>query len=194
MRCARGITGIFGLARDHQGNWEELAGQARMERERLKSRQNGLTHKLSIPESIVQRVEARPSSSPGGAIPWDDSQVEDLPRLRAASKVLPVVLVGGLVVNEKLELLRKRFGITPEWIETESGVKGVMSLETRIRERNVSAVVVLDGLISHKHFEPIVAATRQTGIPLAYGSTAGIGALSKAFMEIEEKLQGGFKP
>jgi hypothetical protein len=38
------------------------------------------------------------------------------------------------------------------------------------------------------HFEPLVAAARQTGTPLAYGDTAGTGAPRKAFGEIEQKL------
>jgi hypothetical protein len=44
------------------------------------------------------------------------------------------------------------------------------------------------GLGGHKHFEPLVAAARQTGTPLAYGDTAGTGALRKAFRAIEQKL------
>lgn len=191
----RGITGIYGLAHSHKGDWPELARKARAERDRLQTGSNGLTHKLQIPEAVVQRfIENKPVVPPGdGEEPAPEHDVERLPKLQVASKILPVVLVGGLAENKRLDLLQERFGITPEWIETEGGVKGVMSLETRIRERNVSAVVVLDGLISHKHFDPIVAATRQTGIPLAYGATAGIGSLRKAFLEIEEKLQGGPK-
>ena len=54
----------------------------------------------------------------------------------------------------------------------------------------VAAIVILEGLAGHKHFEPLVAAARQTGTPLAYGDTAGTGALRKAFSEIEQKLNG----
>lgn len=35
----------------------------------------------------------------------------------------------------------------------------------------------------------IIAATRQTGTLLAYGNTAGTGALRKAFTEIEGRLK-----
>lgn len=191
----RGIKGIHGLAHSHKGDWPELARKARAERERLQNGSNGLTHKLQIPEAVVQRViENKPVVPSGdGEEPAPEHEVERLPKLQAASKILPVVLVGGLVENKKLELIQRRFGIEPEWIETENGVRGVQALEGRILSGNVSAVVVLDGLISHKHFEPLVAAARQTGTPLAYGDTAGTGALKKAFAEIEDQLRSAPK-
>lgn len=188
LRHARGITGIYGLAHEHKADWQELAKQARTERERLQGRHNGLTQKLSIPEAIVRQVERESSSNTDEPASEDAGQVEELPRLQAASKVWPVVLVGGRVENKKLELIQKRFGFEAEWVETENGVRGVQTLEGRILDGNVTAVVVLDGLISHRHFDPLVAATRQTGTPFAYGATAGSGSLRKAFLEIEEKL------
>lgn len=191
----RGIKGIHGLAVYHKGDWPDLARKAKADRERLQYGSNGLTHKLQIPEAVVQRViENRPVVPSGdGEEPAHDHDVELLPKLQAASKIVPVVLVGGLVENKKLELIQRRFGIEPEWIETENGVRGVQALEGRILSGNVSAVVVLDGLIGHKHFDPLVDAARQTGTPLVYGDTAGTGALKKAFTEIEERLQGGIK-
>jgi len=69
-----------------------------------------------------------------------------------------------------------------------SAAASVVSLEGRILDGNVGALVIVEGLGGHKHFEPLVAAARQTGTPLAYGDTAGMGALRKAFREIEQKL------
>jgi hypothetical protein len=52
----------------------------------------------------------------------------------------------------------------------------------------VAAVVILDGLVAHKHFDPIIAVTRQPDIPMVYGDTAGTGSLRKAFVEVEGML------
>lgn len=171
----RGIRGIYGLARHHEGDWADLARKAKAERERLQNGSNGLTQKLQIPATTLQKIADKPPSKPkqDKLDEGDEPEVISLPKLQAAAESKPVVLVGGLVVNEKLAWIARHYGFTPTWIETENGVKGVQSLEGRILDGNIAAVVILDGLISHRHFDPVVAATRQTGTPLAYGDTAG---------------------
>lgn len=76
-----------------------------------------------------------------------------------------------------------------EWIETSPSSTGSTSaLERRVREGRVAAVVILEGLIGHKHYEPVVAAARQAGIPVAYGGRAGTASLRSAFEEIDSGL------
>lgn len=191
IRNSRGIAGIYGLARDHKGDWPELARKAKADRERLRNGSGRLTYKLQIPKTTVQQVAEKLPSKPRHDHQVDDQEaveVEDLPNLQVAARSNPVVLVGGLVVNEKLDWIKKRYGFVPEWIETEGTMKGVQSLEGRILDKRITAVVILEGLGGHKHFDPLVDAARQTGTPLVYGDTAGTGALRKAFAEIEERL------
>ena len=52
--------------------------------------------------------------------------------------------------------------------------------------RGLSAV--LNGVIGHKHFEPLVDAARSSAVPFAYGWRAGKATLADAFREIEVAL------
>jgi hypothetical protein len=185
----RGIKGIHGLARHHEGDWADLARRAAEERERLANGSPTLTRKLPIVATSAGAGD-RPTKPKKSAEPIDDDavEIENLPRLQALARSNPIVLVGGIVENKKLEWITKHYGFTPEWIETQNAVKTVQSLEGRILDGRVGAVVILEGLIGHKHFEPIAAATRQTGTPLTYGDTAGTASLKKGFGEIEEQL------
>lgn len=182
----RHITGIYGLARYHQGDWSALAEKAEAEIERLRSG-TGLTQKLKIPAAIIAKVVEEAAPGPEHDEEDDEPVVESLPKLQALSRLKPVVLVGGQVENKKLELIKRRFGLDPEWIETD-GIRAVQALERRVTDRRISAVVFLNGLLGHTHFGSIISAARQTGVPVAYADTAGTGALRKAFTEIEERL------
>lgn len=192
----RGIRGIYGLAQHHEGDWPELVRRAKAERVRLQNGSNGLTHKLQFPEAVVQQVAEKPPSRPtqDDELEDDPETPGDYPKLREAATKRPVVLMGGIPKQSKLQKVAQRLGFEPEWIETQNAVRGVQSLEKRILDQNISAVVILEGLIGHPQFKPIITATRQTGTPVAYGDTAGTGALRRAFLEIEQKLQGGPGP
>ena len=192
----RGIRGIYGLARHHEGDWEDLARKARAERERFQAGGRALlTAKLPITaQKIAENARATRNDDDVEADDDDgeDEQAESYPGLQQAAARRPVVLVGGIPKQPKLRTLKRRLGFDLEWAETDAaGSQSVQSLEGRILDGNIAAVVILEGLGGHKHFEPLVAAARQTGTPLAYGNTAGTGALKKAFSEIEQKLGGG---
>jgi len=152
----RHITGIYGLARRHHGDWAALAEKAEADVERLRNG-TGLTQKLQVPAAIVARVEQEAIA--GTEKGTDEHVVEPLPKLQAVSRLKPVVLVGGQVENKKLELIKRRFGIEPEWIETD-GIRGVQALKRRVTDRRISAVVFLHGLLGHKHFGSIISAAR----------------------------------
>jgi hypothetical protein len=112
------------------------------------------------------------------------------PRLCAAGRKRSIVLLGGKASREKLSRLEQNLGVRMDWIETQApGSRAIQSLEGRILDGHVAAVVLFDGLIKHQHFEPIVAAARQTGTPIGYGGTAGKASLAKAFGEIEGMLK-----
>jgi hypothetical protein len=142
-----------------------------------------LASKLAVPEELRARV-ARGKEAP--AEEPDDGV--DLPLLSAASKRGRVVVLGGLA-KDRLDRLKERFGFEAEWIETEhAGTHAVKKLEGRILDGRVAAVVVLDGLIGHAHFEPIARAARQTGTLLVYGDKAGRASLDQAFASAEAQL------
>lgn len=195
--CAAGrnIRGIHGLARHHEGNWEELANRARALQAQLQKESNGspgLTQRMTLPSvhALKKKAAIARAESDDDDDDDDGANVDEFPRLRSSTEQKPVILVGGIPKQPKLQRLCERFGFEPEWLETQTaGNNAVRGLEGRILDGRVTAVVVLEGLLGHKHYEPLVAAARQSGTPLAYGDTAGVGALRKAFSEIEKKLE-----
>jgi hypothetical protein len=77
-----------------------------------------------------------------------------------------------------LDALGKRFGLEVEWID--GSTRMIDKAERRIRAGSVSGIIVLDGYMPHRHFVPLLAASRATGVPLAYGGRGGKGALGTA--------------
>ncbi len=188
-KCAydHGTTNIFGLNRQHQGDWRQKAIEARERRLRLEAGEpDSLRQRIQIPKAIVDQVTNGDDDDDD-----DDDEVElwELPRLTERAADRAVVLLGGVRKPEKLDKLHQRIDFDVEWIETSAGSTGSTStLERRIREGNVAAVVILHGLIGHKHYEPVVAAARQACIPVAYGGRAGTASLRSAFEDIDSGL------
>lgn len=176
---------IYGLARHHKANWEHIAEGARTQRLRTEATEcEGLTHKLPLPSS-AQIAET--------AVEEDDDDNEEAldhyPHLRAAARGGAVVLVGGVRKCKKLDALKRRLGLDVEWIATDaSGTSTSQNLAERISRGSIAAVVVLHGLIGHRHYEPLIEAARQARMPVGYGKTAGTASLAKAFAEIEAQL------
>jgi hypothetical protein len=207
-RCAydKGVRDVRGLNHRDSADWKAVAERARTRRALLQG--NGaraLTQRLDIPETVRQQVAltqpaepaapAPPPPAPEAAAEEPEEEeapaplVADLPMLRASIDRGPIVLIGGIVKTEKLDLIRQRFGLSVEWVDTSRmGTGTVATLEKRIREHRLAALVLLDGLLGHKHFEPLIAAARQVGLPHAYGGRAGSGSLLRAFREIEGVL------
>ncbi len=189
-KCAydHGTTNIFGLNRQHQADWRQKAIEARERRQRLEAGEpDSLRQRIQIPKAIVDQVTNGDDDDDD-----EDDEVEawELPRLAEHAAERAVVMFGGVRKPEKLDKLHQRIEFEVEWIETSAGSTGSTStLERRIREGNVAAVVILHGLLGHKHYEPVVAAARQAGIPIAYGGRAGTGSLRSAFEEINESLE-----
>jgi hypothetical protein len=198
-RCAydKGVRDVRGLNHRDVADWAQLAERAHARRLLL---QGGgprpLTQRMDIPEAVRKQVaQTQPAEPPAEAPAADDDEEEstppvaELPLLRASSERGPVVLIGGIVKGEKIDLIRQRFGLDVEWVDTSRmGTGTVATLEKRVRENRLAALVLLDGLLGHKHFEPLIAAARQVGLPHAYGGRAGAGSLLRAFRELEGAL------
>lgn len=188
-KCAydHGTTNIFGLNRQHQADWRQKAIEARDRRLRLEAGEpDSLRQRIQIPKAIVDQVT---NGDDDDEDEDDDVETWELPRLTERAGDSAVVMLGGVRKPEKLDKLRQRIDFEVEWIETSAGSTGSTStLERRVREGRVAAVVILEGLIGHKHYEPVVAAARQAGIPVAYGGRAGTASLRSAFEEIDLAL------
>ncbi len=150
-----------------------------------------LSARLSLPAGVREKVAAPRGAPAREADERGDRETAaaGFPLLQRASQRGRVVVVGGLAKKEKLEWLRARLGFSPEWIATDKvGLSSIRKLEGRILDGHVAAIVVLDGLIGHAHFEPLARATRQTGTLLVYGDKAGKASLEKALEEAEKQL------
>jgi hypothetical protein len=184
---------VFGLSRSHKGDWAAIARRVRDEREGrscVVERPSVLTHRLSIP-SVLE--VAGPGDAPE---PVDEERGEidkplSLPKLQQAASNADVVMVGGLVKREKLDRVRLRTGIEVEWIGLSAGKSAstVAALAKRIREHRLAALVILNGLMQHKEYEPLIAAARDVSLPVVYADKAGKGTLVKAFVELEERIE-----
>lgn len=185
---------VFGLSRNHKGDWEAIAKRVRDEREgrmTIPDRPTSLTHRLAIPKSVEITSAAEATET------QEDERAEIepplvLPRLQAAAADAEVVMVGGLVKREKLDRVRARTGIEVEWIGLAAGKspQAVAALAKRIREGRLAALVLLNGLVDHKQSDPLIAAAREVDLPVAYADKAGKGTLVKAFVELEARIAG----
>lgn len=181
----RNTRDIFGLARNHHGDWAARVERARREREQHQAGpRGGVSTRIVIPEAVRAAVQA----------PEEDeaAQWPEMPRLLALNVEKPVVLLGGVVKQEKLDRLKKHLGGEVEWIATDNGnPQGIASLERRVREGRVGAVVVLEELIGHRHFAPVAEAARHASVPLSYGAKAGKAAIVRALQDVEAMLGQG---
>jgi hypothetical protein len=89
-----------------------------------------------------------------------------------------VLIVGADRAPRGLDTLAERLGLPVEWIE--GSTRTVNQAERRIRGGTVAGLIVLDGYMPHRMFDALLAASRATGVPFAYGGRGGKGALATA--------------
>ena len=180
----RNTRDIFGLARNHHGDWTARAERAKREREQVLAgpAPRAVATRIVIPEALRAAVAVTEEADEAETWP-------EMPKLLALCGERPLVLLGGVVKQEKLDRLKKNLGAEVEWIATDNGnPQGIASLERRVREGRVGAVVVLEELIGHRHFSPVVDAARQAMMPIAYGAKAGKASIVRALQDIEGML------
>lgn len=127
---------------------------------------------------------SKPTSTqtpPPPVCPW--------PLLLKGSEAAPIVVVGGSSKPPKLDDLLGPLGPRVDWIETSrQGTHAIGNLAQRIRQRRVSALIVLDAAVGHKHSEPLVSAAREVKIPTTYAHKGGATAVARAFTQLEKML------
>jgi hypothetical protein len=102
-----------------------------------------------------------------------------------ASHAPPLVVVGGVPRPERARALPREVADRIEWIDTtRQGTVAIGNLTQRLRARRVSGLVLLEGMVGHRHSEPLVHAARDGGVPIAYAGKGGKGALERALAEL----------
>ena len=100
-----------------------------------------------------------------------------MPPARSSIGSITSIIVGGVPNPERLRTL----GVedTVDWISTD-GMKVMDAVERRISGGKISRVVILDGLLSHKHYRRIITAARKSGVAVTYAGKGGLTALRQA--------------
>lgn len=153
----------------------------------LTDRPRRATQVLPAPSEEVL-VKLPPGSARAAAPAIPDS----LPLVGAALTRGPVVIVGGLMRQDRLARLPKALVSKIEWIDTNrGGSHAIGNLAQRIRQNRVAALIIIDGQVSHKHTDPVLAAAREVNVPAAYAGKGGQNALLRAVLELEKMLRHG---
>jgi hypothetical protein len=177
---------IQGLAHGSQGDWTRLS---------FKNRRRVEAYDRDVAKSEV-RPEAPPSKPSNGhgkktepaPPPVNEHQWPELARLRGLKS--PILLAGGILIQEKLANVKERFGFDIEWHEIDhDNPRASQTLVQRIRAGKVGALILLEGVMRHSTYKPVVEACNNTRVPYAMGDKAGIASLQQAFDDLERKLK-----
>lgn len=136
------------------------------------------------PTATVTPAPGHPQPAPSlraSPTPW--------PKLAVAAESAPIAVVGGSPRPEKLNTMLGSLGDRVDWIETSrQGTHAIGNLAQRIRQGRVSALIVLDAAVGHKHSEPLVSAAREVKIPTTYAHKGGAAAVVRAFTQLEKMV------
>ena len=155
---------------------EHALSQPKPAHDRIKAAESLRALVLALPElsAVPERGSAVSEPPPTSALP---------PRVH----VLPIVVVGG--VARRATWLPHELEERIEWIDTtRQGTVAIGNLTQRIRSGRVGALVLLEGLVGHRHSEPLVSAAREAGLPLAYAGKGGRAALDRALGDVLSRL------
>jgi hypothetical protein len=173
---------IKGLSPTFRDNWHLLAQDARRRLQRFDrdAAQAPAGPRVSRPAKEKERAESPVTYD------WPE-----LPNLRKRIEDAGLYLVGGLRREEKIELVKERFGIEPGWFSIDNGsskdIKGVVK---RVRAGRIGAIVFLEGLTSHNAWYDVQAACKATNTPFAAADKAGVASIADALNDIERQLSG----
>jgi hypothetical protein len=138
------------------------------------------TPTLTPPANVQAPLQAeQPTVSPKS--PW--------PALAKALVLAPLVMVGGAPHHERIRQMPADLLKAVEWVDTrQKGTHAIGNLERRIREHRICGLVLLEGLVQHKHTDPLVSAARGANVPCVYAGKGGTLAIANALKEIEKAL------
>jgi hypothetical protein len=135
-----------------------------------------------------REVPEEPASSPSTAasLPAPGNR---FPLLAAAVAAAKLVMIGALSGRDRSGALPLEISAHVEWIDTErDGAHAVGNLPQRLRQGRVAGVVILDRVVQHRHTDPVVAAARDAGVPIAFAGQGGKASLLRALEQLEVAL------
>lgn len=133
-------------------------------------------------EAPPAKAELKPQSPAEG-----EASNATFPKIFALGQKARLVVVGALSGRRKS--FPEPWADALEWLDTSSGgTHAVGNLATRIKQGRVLGLVICDGAIQHKHAEPLLAAARSAGVPVAFADKGGARGVLRAFETIEGQL------
>lgn len=177
IRFENGVQGfIKGLSPNSVGPWDQIAAQARAKVEHFDS--------AHVPGTVKKKKQGKDDSTSSPAWTWPAWEA-----LRKMLETKQLAMVGGVVIPEKVNLIKTRFGLDATWIEvTENSSRSVASVEAQIRSGTIGALVLLEGLVGHATSNRITAACKAAKVPQTLAVRGGTGALEAAFADLNHRL------
>ncbi len=118
----------------------------------------------------------------------------DYPLLSVAAKKQKLVLAGGMPKKPIQTWLEGLVGTSVHWTDTSStGTRSVAGLELAIQRGGVTALILLEGSISHTESERVIAACKKAKVPLARGKRGGRQSLKDALASLEKAFKKSAK-
>jgi hypothetical protein len=149
---------------------------------------------LIVPQQTASTDGAPPNAPSRATLPSvrtaPNSAAASWPLVRKALAQHPLVIVGGQPHVERLTGLNLETQDRIEWVDTtRKGTHAIGNLEHRIKDKRVAALLILEGLVQHRHSDPLVSTARHAEVPLVYGGKGGKQAIVHALDELEKMLQ-----
>ncbi len=170
---------IRGLMHGASEDWVKIA---QIHRHKVEVFDRDATQGMPVERSTSRTRGDDPSEKTTRTHEWPE-----LPSLRKLQRA--IVLVGGLIVPEKIELVRERFGLEVMWFVSD-GTRTDDVVVERIKSGTIGAVVVLEGLVGHNTSGKVIEACKTNNVPCTYGDKGGTGSLGNAFHDLDRRLTG----
>ncbi len=136
-------------------------------------------------EARLDKRPRRPDNE--GDIPAGEGQ--RWPNLLKAIIKAPLVIVGGQPHLERLSMLPSTSIQQVEWIDTtRQGTHAIGNLERRIRDHRIGGILILEGLVQHRHTDPLISAARGVDLAHSFGGKGGRAALLQSLDELESRI------
>lgn len=101
-----------------------------------------------------------------------------------------ICMVGGFNVPGKLDSIYEQTGLKIEWEYFDKGrPRFVDSISDKIKAGRIGAVILLEGLMTHKDYHKITKACKTRSVPCLMGHKGGQGHLIRALAQLEDKFR-----
>lgn len=138
-------------------------------------------------ETRPDKRPRRPNAEVDITIP--NSEGQRWPNLLKTIAKAPLVIVGGQPHLERLSMLPTTSIQQVEWIDTtRQGTHAIGNLERRIRDHRIGGILILEGLVQHRHTDPLISAARGVDLAHSFGGKGGRAALLQSLDELESRI------